>query len=229
MDDPNLDPLLHEQALRGIRRINWWSGSCSKLAAAIVKVAKPLPGETLKVLDLGCASGDVAAGVHKELRRRGFAADLQGWDISPTSVSLATNNHAKTGKSGSISFKLGNALDADVQADQFDVVYCSLFLHHFDQSAASQIIATMRRLARRGWIVDDLIRSALGYWIAQFGCRTLSRSKIVHFDGPQSVRAAFSVEEILKLAKLSDWSDGKDTVVLEKHWPQRYLMRGEIR
>ncbi len=40
----------------------------------------------------------------------------------------------------------------------------------------------------------------MGLAAAWLGCRLLSRSPIVHFDGPASVRAAWTIEELQSFA-----------------------------
>jgi len=66
-------------------------------------------------------------------------------------------------------------------------------------------------------IVDDLIRSRLGYALAWAGTRLLSRSWVVHTDGPLSVRAAFTPEELLRLAERASLSGA----ALQRFWPER--------
>ena len=60
----------------------------------------------------------------------------------------------------------------------------------------------------------------LGYGLAWIGCRLLSRSPMVHVDGPLSVQNAFTVDEARSLANKS----GLQSARIVKHWPQRFLM-----
>jgi hypothetical protein len=53
------------------------------------------------------------------------------------------------------------------------------------------------------------------------GVHLLSRSPVVHFDGPQSVRAAFSVKEAIEIAAQA----GMKPSTVRKHWPERFLLR----
>jgi hypothetical protein len=78
----------------------------------------------------------------------------------------------------------------------------------------------MAAAARRAVLVCDLHRSWLGYSLAWVGCRLLTRSPIVHVDGPRSVEAAFAVSEIAALAGRS----GLDGAVITQHWPERWLL-----
>ena len=102
----------------------------------------------------------------------------------------------------------------------YDVLTSSLFLHHLDEKQAMALLGRMAAAARRAVFVCDLQRSWLGYGLAWFGCRLLTRSPIVHVDGPRSVEAAFAAEEISSLAVRS----GLDGAVITHHWPQRWLL-----
>ena len=105
----------------------------------------------------------------------------------------------------------------------FDIVYCTLLLHHFSDADAIRILAAMKRLARHAVLVDDLQRTRFGWLLAVAGCHLLSRSPVVHFDGPQSVRAAFTCAEARGLAAAAGWGVAK----LRRHWPERYLLSWE--
>ena len=99
-------------------------------------------------------------------------------------------------------------------------MYCTLFVHHLDPPDVVRLLKGMAARARRLVIVDDLIRSRLGYSMAWIGTRLLSRSWVVHHDGPLSVQGAFTPSEILDLATQAGWRD----CVLERTWPERYRL-----
>ena len=104
---------------------------------------------------------------------------------------------------------------------QFDVVMCTLFLHHLSREEAAECLKKMFRAASEMVLVDDLRRTWLGYGLAQLGCQLLSRSPIVHVDGPLSVRAAFTESEIQVLSREA----GLPAPKIVRHWPQRFLLR----
>jgi 2-polyprenyl-3-methyl-5-hydroxy-6-metoxy-1,4-benzoquinol methylase len=109
---------------------------------------------------------------------------------------------------------------ADRFPDDYDVVMCSLFLHHLEESAAAEFLRKMSAATRHLILVNDLRRTRTGYILAWLGCRLLSRSRIVHTDGPLSVAAAFSIDEAFELANQA----GISNAVITRHWPQRFLL-----
>ncbi len=219
MDDPHLDIGKHNQALAGLRRINWWSGSGKQIASAIRQRFSAV--SRLSVLDIGCGAGDVTSSVMTRLRRYYSSVDMLGVDISQTAINSATGKHAFTEVAGSaLRFQQHDVFASLESLGRFDVVYCNLFLHHFSEELGWQLLKKMESLATQCVVVDDLVRSRTGYWLAQIGCRLLSRSEIVHFDGPQSVRAAYSIEEVSRLASNAGFSNFE----ISRHWPQRFQL-----
>ena len=69
-------------------------------------------------------------------------------------------------------------------------------------------------------LINDLVRSFAGFALAYVGTRLLSASRIVHTDGPRSVEAAFTGEEVQALAKQA----GLQGATVQRRWPCRYLL-----
>ena len=69
-------------------------------------------------------------------------------------------------------------------------------------------------------VISDLRHSAFGYFLAWVMCRLLSRSPIVHHDGPVSVRAAWTLEELRTMAAEA----GLVRAQVRSCWPWRMLL-----
>src|SRR5205823_2225758 len=69
--------------------------------------------------------------------------------------------------------------------------------------------------------VNDLRRCRIGYWLAKGASRVLSRSSIVHFDAPQSVAAAFRIDEMRAICHQSKL----ENATIRKCWPCRMLLQ----
>ena len=140
-------------------------------------------------------------------------------DISGTAVATAGQQAAEAG-TATVTFHQCDVLHDPFPLPQYDVVMNSLFLHHLDEPQVVRVLQRMAAAARQRIIIDDLRRTRLGYFLAWTGCRLLSRSPIVHFDGPVSVEGAFTDAEILQLAAQA----GLQSARLQRHWPQRFLL-----
>jgi hypothetical protein len=98
----------------------------------------------------------------------------------------------------------------ELPPSSFDVLTNSLFLHHLaEREQVVGLLAQMRRIAVRRVIISDLRRCRSGLVGAWIGCRVLSRSPIVHHDGPVSVRAAWTVAELQGMAERAGMSGAK--------------------
>jgi 2-polyprenyl-3-methyl-5-hydroxy-6-metoxy-1,4-benzoquinol methylase len=217
MDQPGLDTRLHEGALRGLARINRWSGSARILWPPIRALLREANGQALRVLDLASGAGDLAVGLWRRAKRSGFPIEIHGWDVSPYAVAHARRRAAEVG--ANVQFVQADALTTEI-APPFDVVTCSLFLHHLDEIQAVALLQRMGHGAKRLALVNDLVRSRVGWWTAYLGTRVLSTSRIVHVDGPLSVEGAFSLDEVRRLADTA----GLTGATVAKRWPSRFLL-----
>jgi 2-polyprenyl-3-methyl-5-hydroxy-6-metoxy-1,4-benzoquinol methylase len=219
MDQPALGDDPHRHALRGLSRINWWSRSSRILWPALTALAQTDPQRLWRVLDLASGAGDVTCALGRQARRHRLRMEFLGCDVSPTAVAVARQTAAQQNLSASVAFESLDALLDPLPAG-FDVVMCSLFLHHLEKDDAVRLLSKMGVAAECSVLVSDLRRTRRGYTLAWLGCRLLSRSPIVHFDGPVSVLGAFTGPEVLALANKAGLAEAEITY----HWPQRYLL-----
>lgn len=218
MDQPGLDPLEHARALRGLQRINWWSRTACIAWPHLSRLAVARSPQPLRVLDVACGGGDVLTALARRAQRAGLAMQLDGCDSSSVALEYARGRCQKLGLTHS-EFHLLDAVGAELPRG-YDVILCSLFLHHLDATESVHLLRSAAQAAGRLVLVNDLRRSRLGYLLAYAGTRILTRSPIVHVDGPLSVAGAWTTNEALALAHQAGW----DQVQVEHHWPQRFLL-----
>jgi 2-polyprenyl-3-methyl-5-hydroxy-6-metoxy-1,4-benzoquinol methylase len=216
MDQPDLDPGLHRQALRGLSRINAWSGSAAIVWPPLAERARAIAPQPLRVLDLATGGGDVPIRLWQRARRAGLNLDLAGCDLSPVALEHARQAAARAG--AAVSFFVHDTL-AGPPPRAYDAVLCSLFLHHLDEDQAVLLLRHMACTAPLV-LVNDLVRGWLGMTLAYLGPHLLSTSWVVHTDGPRSVAAAFTVPEARALAERA----GLHGAVFTRHWPCRFRL-----
>jgi 2-polyprenyl-3-methyl-5-hydroxy-6-metoxy-1,4-benzoquinol methylase len=222
MDQPGLDERTHRKALAGIQRVNDISRIGYVLWRAIDRVIMERHLESVRVLDIACGGGDLAICLAGHALRRNVDFSADGCDINRTAVAHA-KAQAVAANADNVHFFESDALSESFDKSsrgQYDIVMCSLFLHHLEENQAVKILRKMATSVRHAVIIDDLRRTRLGYGLAWIGCRLLTRSPMVHVDGPLSVQGAFTVEEARSLAERA----GMQNARIVKHWPQRFLM-----
>lgn len=197
MDDPALDPAKHREALRGLERLNILSGSASSIWTHLNKRVNFTTSRPLKVLDIATGSGDIPIKLWQYAEQNGGNIEFTGADISATAIGLAKLKVQK--KNIPVSFIELDVLN-DVLPVGFDVIITSLFTHHLDPPQVIGLLKKMQSSAGQLVIVNDLIRSNVSLAMVWLASRFCSRSEIVHFDGPASVRGAYTANEMKEMA-----------------------------
>jgi len=217
MDQPDLIPAQHFEALDGLARLNWWSGSARIVWSGIQRARLPRADRPLEILDLACGSGDVTIGIWQRARRRGVPVRVVGRDRSPLAIQHARQRAQSVG--ADVRFEVGDAMQTD-PARQFDVVVSSLFLHHLTEGEALQLLTSMAATTRQLLLINDLVRCASGLLLAETAGRLLTGSPVVHVDGPRSVAGAFRIGEVRRLAERAGLAGAK----IRPKWPFRFLL-----
>jgi SAM-dependent methyltransferase len=216
MDQPGLAPLEHRRALSGLARLNRVGGSVGvvwpAIAAAAHRAKRPL-----RVLDLATGSGDMPLGLWRRARRFGLIKDILGLDVSPRAVEIARQRADSAG--ARMTFATLDVL-SDPLPEGLDVIMASLFLHHLDEPQAVALLAKMAAAARHLVLVNDLVRSRGNLILVALGARLLTTSGVVHTDASLSVRAAFTVKELRKLAQ----DAGLHDATITRRFPCRMLL-----
>jgi 2-polyprenyl-3-methyl-5-hydroxy-6-metoxy-1,4-benzoquinol methylase len=217
MDQPDLDAGRHEQALRGLKRINSWTGSARILWPPVRTLARQSAARPVRVLDLATGGGDVPIRLWWKARRAGLSVQIEGCDVNPRAIAFA-RVQAQRGGADVMFFELDAIQDR--LPPGYDVVMSSLFLHHLSEEHAVSLLRRMAAAAGRMILVNDLIRSLAGYTLAYLGTRLLTASSVVHTDGPRSVQAAFTIAEASALATQA----GLSGAAVARRWPCRFLL-----
>ena len=218
MDQPGLDPKEHAKALMGLRRINAISRCSAGLFRPIEALAITQPAKPLRVLELACGGGDTAIDLALMAKRKGLSLDIHACDLNPEAVAIAQTNAVR--RQAALTVFTADALAKPTDHNSFDVVYCTLFAHHLDELDVVRLLEVMALRSRKLVLVDDLIRSRLGFALAWIGTRLLSRSWVVHTDGPLSVRAALQPDEMKSIAMQAGLNDAQ----IKRSLPERYLL-----
>ena len=218
MDQPGLNVGEHVRALRGLGRVNSWSRTAHILWDQIRLASRRYHRRQMRILDLACGGGDVTQEIARLARGSRFRVTIHGWDKSETAIAYA-RQQANDRQLSDVHFFCQNVLSESF-SDSYDVIMSTLFLHHLDDRQAESLLRRMAESARCTVLIDDLLRSRWGLLLARVGCRVLSRSPVVHVDGPLSVRSAFQEHEVRSLARRA----GLSPITFRRHWPERFLL-----
>jgi 2-polyprenyl-3-methyl-5-hydroxy-6-metoxy-1,4-benzoquinol methylase len=228
MDDPMLDRKEHAAALAGLARLNAASGSARAVWRPVRRlyqelfvtktshVGRPRP---IKILDIACGSGDVPIELCKIAGEAGIAIEVDGCDISATAVEECSQRAKRTGSGMKTRFFQLDALKEPLPTG-YDVVVSSLFMHHLEEQEAVALMRKMGEAAGELVVVNDLVRSQMSLMLVTFACHTLTSSRVVQFDGPASVRSAFTPLELRYMASAA----GLHNSTIRERFPCRMLL-----
>jgi SAM-dependent methyltransferase len=179
-----------QTCLADLRWLNRWFGGEATLRRAFKGY------ERASILDIGAASGEVARFLPNA---RVVSLDLQCRNLrqAPRPALCAD------------AFRLPFADNA------FEVVTCSLFLHHFDDAQVISLLREFARVARHRVIAIDLERHKIAERFLPVTRPLFRWSEMTVSDGCMSVRAAFSSEELGRLAAQA----GLQNVCTKRHIP----------
>jgi ubiquinone/menaquinone biosynthesis C-methylase UbiE len=200
LDQPAAEPeadLRH--SLRDIRLANLIGQGTAVVLHYLDRLTRDwTPGRTLTILDLATGSGDIPLAICRWADRRGFEVQILAVDISPEVIAAAVD-HA--GYQPQIEFAVMDARAMPFPDQSFDIVTCSLALHHLAREEGVAVIRTMARLARRGFIVNDIERCWPAYVAVHLLTITPITNRLTRHDGPASVKRAFTARELLAMAQ----------------------------
>src|ERR1043165_425327 len=140
---------------------------------------------SLRVLDLATGAADVPRAIVAWARKSGTRIQVTAVDGNEEVLRSAREWCRDWPE---IHLERCDLLEIPYERESFDIVLCSLALHHFTDENAVRILRKMNEIARIGFALNDLQRNWLTIWTSELLARTVMRSPIVRNDGPQSFR-----------------------------------------
>ena len=182
--------------------VNRWLGGTAAVAHHLRDVKGPAT-----VLDVAAGAADIP----RDLARRYPHLTCIAFDLSEWMLRLGNGVPRIRGDVRWFPFR-----DRSV-----DYVIATHFFHHLTDDQIVSVLREFDRVARRGIIVNDLRRNRRAlFWIKLF---TLGANRYVKYDGPQSVRKAFTAAELEALARRA----GLDWLRVRRHFAHRLTLAGE--
>lgn len=214
LDSRGQNPDEFEGLLEAVRRTNRRYGGRALVLGYLDRFARAIAHRPLSILDVATASADIPAAVAQWAHDRGLAVRIAALDIHPEILASARR---VTAPYPEIALVRGSAFALPVPDRGVDIVLCALALHHFTFDEAVVVLREIRRVARRGFLVNDVLRSWPAYAGALADTWLVGRNRLARHDGPLSVLRSFTWPEFQALADAA----GLDGVEIRRHRLQR--------
>ena len=201
MDRPQPVSSELEQDLRSIRQLNRWFGSHRLVRFFVRRWIRP--GDNVRVADLASGSGDIPRLIVDRARKIGARVEIIALDRQSATLEIARK---LSGDYPEISFVEADILEFN-PPDGYDLVLCSLALHHFSDEDAVRVLQRCRELSRKLVLVSDLRRGWLGMIGVYLLTALIFRAPMTRYDARLSMTRAFSFAELDDLAQRAGWQE----------------------
>lgn len=179
-----------EESLKDIEWVHRHLGGRRLVRKLLLPLLTSSPGQSLLALDLGCGSGHVG----RDLERIGSQGRAP-FRVLGLDQRLA---HARLSSRGST--LNGDAFRIPLQERSVDIVFSTLFLHHFGPSDLGALLKESARVARRTVAALDLSRGHVALGLISLIGPIAFRSRVSVSDGKASVRQAYTPREMEDIA-----------------------------
>jgi SAM-dependent methyltransferase len=205
LDGPLEDTAALRGNLRDLRRVNRYLGG-SRLSGRAVDLL--LAGERgpHSLLDVGTGAADIPMTLLDIAEARGRVLRIVGLDSRPEVLDAARSIDPRMGDRPDLQLGTADGRALPYPDRAFDIVHSSMVVHHLEPRDAVVFLREARRVARRGVVVNDLVRGRLFWLGAWLLSRLATGNPLTRHDGPLSVRRAYTRVEaraLLETAGLS--------------------------
>jgi 2-polyprenyl-3-methyl-5-hydroxy-6-metoxy-1,4-benzoquinol methylase len=168
--------------------------------------------ERLHICEIGCGGGDNLQAI-STIKNTAFT--FTGIDLKKECIDFAKEQYPTLPT---------NWLTNDYSKVNFDtkpdIIFSSLFCHHFTEDQLVFMLQWMKGNSTKGFFINDLQRNTVAYFLIKWITRIFSKSYLVKNDAPLSVARGFHKKEwqaIFEKAGIIDYS-------IQWKWAFRYLI-----
>ncbi|MFZ6011145.1 MAG: methyltransferase domain-containing protein [Bacteroidota bacterium] len=208
MDDLNCSGEVVHQTLRELENINYLLGGNHVTLDGVARLLRDrgVAGQPWQITDLGCGGGDMLKLIRGWANKKNIGLRLTGIDANPHIVSFAQTN---TPLSCKIQYETVDIFSEKFRSRKMDIALGTLFFHHFTREQLIAFFAQLKMQTTIGFVVNDIHRHWFAYYSIRWLTSLFSKSAMVKYDAPLSVRRAFRKKElidILEAAGIRDYS-----------------------
>lgn len=172
--------------------------------------------EDISVCEIGCGGGDNLNAIYQFCKTKNINAIFRGIDINADCIAFAK----KKSPIKKIEYIVSDYRNVDFKGHAPDIIFSSLFCHHFTDEELVEMLQWMKRNATIGFFINDLQRHPIAYNFIKAATKIFSKSYLVKNDAPLSVLRGFKKNEwenIFKKAGITNYS-------IQWKWAFRYLI-----
>lgn len=169
----------------------------------------------INVCEVGCGGGDNLKAIEKKAKNHYPGLSFTGIDINEDCINVAENIKWE---------KPIRFLVSDYKKVHFDskpdIIFCSLFCHHFKEDELIEMFRWMSENSVLGFFINDLHRHVFAFYSIRILTSLFSKSYLVKNDAPLSVLRGFKKKELCALLDKA----GISNYTIRWRWAFRWLV-----
>jgi len=198
MDDFALEGEILRDALDKIAKINQLLGGNKITLEGLERLISNSGDREITICDMGCGNGDMLRaiadyGLENDLKFKLIGIDANAFTISHAKKLSRTYSN--------IRYSCENIFGDDFQKSEYDIMLCTLTLHHFKDREILELLGKLYTQTRIGIIINDLHRSALAYKLFQALCYMFKLNDMSREDGLTSILRGFKKTDLVNYSE----------------------------
>lgn len=205
------------QNMKELNTINTLLGGHLITICGIKKILQLFPtDQPITVCEIGCGGGDNLKAIEKWCTRNSIKVNFVGIDLKATCIEFAQQQYPAL----NVKWIISDYKDVQFIDNKPDIIFSSLFCHHFTNKSILHILLWMKANTTKGFFINDLHRHWLAYYSIQLITRIFSTSYLVKNDAPLSVARGFNKKEWRKMIE----DAGIPNCSIQWKWAFRHLI-----
>ena len=199
MDDFQLVGNELQDALDKIASINQLLGGNKLTLNGVKSLLKNYDSTTqVTIIDVGCGNGDMLRTLSKYADENNLLFNLIGIDANQFTINYAKELSVCF---PNISYLCEDIFDENFKKLKYDILLCTLTLHHFKDEEIESLMTTFNENASIGLVINDLQRSSISYRLFQLLCSVFRLNKMSKEDGLVSILRGFKKKELVDFSE----------------------------
>jgi len=189
MDDFTMEGEILRDALDKIASINKLLGGNKVTLDGVNALLKGVDKSgTISILDVGCGNGDMLRTLADHGAKKGYQFSLHGIDANAFTIKHA---EALSSDYENVSYSCTDIFSEDLPLARFDIILCTLTLHHFKDQEILTLLRFFYERSTLGIVINDLHRSKLAYYLFIALCYAFGLNHMSREDGLVSILRGF--------------------------------------
>ncbi|TRO66468.1 methyltransferase domain-containing protein [Christiangramia sabulilitoris] len=194
MDNFKLQGSALGKTLDDLENINTWLGGNRITIKGVEELLKNSPTDReIRIADIGCGNGAVLRKISAWAGKKNYKLQLTGIDANDHAIKIGEELSADH---SNLDFKCLNIFSEEFKQMKFDIILCTLTLHHFKDQQIINLLDQLTGQAELGIVINDLHRSSTAYFLFKAFCAVFVNNDIARKDGLISILRGFKKEDL---------------------------------